>query len=861
MNDLRYVFPLFIFFLRLHDAAGQSAQISGIINHYAAVEAIDTCSGGLSVSDTAGFKAGAAVLLIQMQGAGISAANNFLYGTIEDLRDAGRFERVVIDSVGANTLYVGRRLVYAYDVSAKLQVVSMPQYPDVTVSDTLRCKPWNGSTGGVIAFRVTGTLTLNAPVIADGAGFRGGTFYVAPANNCNFLFPETAYFYPFGSWRGSYKGEGVALPIAGKEFGRGPQANGGGGGNDHNSGGGGGANTADGGNGGNNDEPGAFGCDGYYPGLRGYGISAASGRMFMGGGGGAGHSNNNQFSAGGNGGGIIVAEAGDIEGAAPLFSANGQPALNADGDGAGGGGGGGTIWLSAAAVPASLTLRANGGGGGNSLNNNQNRCFGPGGGGGGGRILTGIAGIPTPAGGKAGIVMNSANGCNGTTSGATDGSAGTVENLAAIPESNTPYPAPQIAAGPLPDTACSGETVLFTVQTNAGAWTYQWQLNNGTGWQNIGGGNFSGYTTDSLVISGANVSQNGLQLRCLVQRPGCFSKASSAATLTVTPAPSAGFMTAVSGYSADFFNQSNASSFFWDFGDGMLSTAVSPQHTYAAEGTYTVTLYAIEPCDTAVATQTVVIALAPAAGFSVPDTVNGCQSALVDFDNSSSSSATAWQWSFPGGSPSASTDKNPSVTYTISGTYTAGLIASNSAGADTLEQTFVVEIEDFPTAGFSFTALPGGVVHFDNFSQQAASYVWDFGDGSPTASGFNIDHQYAQSGTYTVTLVAGNSCGVSVLQQIVEVTVAGVASAEPQGAGAVRLFPNPATDRLTVDCSGATTQPIDIQIFNSLGDCVFSQTKHLGQKTAIALSGFPAGVYAIRIRFAAGLFTGKIVKR
>ena len=861
MNDLRYVFPLFIFFLRLHDAAGQSAQISGVINRYAAVTAIDTCSGALTVSDTAGFKAGAAVLLVQMQGADISAANNSLYGTIQDLRGAGRFERAVIDSVGANTLYVGRRLVYAYDVSAKLQVVSVPQYSDVTVSDTLRCKPWNGSTGGVLAFRATGTLTLNAPVVADGAGFRGGAVYVAPANNCNFLFPETAYFYPFGSWRGSYKGEGVALPIAGKEFGRGPQANGGGGGNDHNSGGGGGANTVDGGNGGNNDEPGAFGCDGYYPGLKGYGISAASGRMFMGGGGGAGHSNNNPFSAGGNGGGIIVAEAGNIEGTAPVFSANGQAALDADGDGAGGGGAGGTIRLSAGAAPANLTLRANGGGGGNSLNNNQNRCFGPGGGGSGGRILTNITGISNPAGGKAGVVKNSAGGCNGTTSGATDGSAGTVESLAAIPESDTAYPVPQIVAGPLPDTACSGETVFFTVQTSAGAWTYQWQQNNGTGWQNISGGNYSGYTTDSLVISNATVSQSGLQVRCLVQRPGCLSKTSSAAALTVTPAPSAGFATAVSDYAADFMNQSNASSFYWDFGDGDFSTAASPQHTYAAEGTYTVTLYAIEPCDTATATQTVVIALAPTAGFSVPDTVNGCQSALVDFDNSSSSNATAWQWSFPGGSPAASTDKYPSVTYAVSGTYAAGLIASNSAGADTLERIFVVQIEDFPTAGFGFTALPGGVVHFDNFSQQATSYVWDFGDGSPTAGGYNTDHQYAQSGTYTVTLVAGNSCGVSVLQQIIEVTVSGVAAAEPEGPGPVRLFPNPATDRLTVDCSGTTAQPVDIQIFNTLGNLVFSQTKHIGQITDIGLSGFPAGVYVVNVRFETGLFAGRIVKR
>jgi gliding motility-associated-like protein len=38
-----------------------------------------------------------------------------------------------------------------------------------------------------------------------------------------------------------------------------------------------------------------------------------------------------------------------------------------------------------------------------------------------------------------------------------------------------------------------------------------------------------------------------------------------------------------------------ASGYLWDFGDGNSSTAVSPTHTYAAPGTYTVTLTAINP--------------------------------------------------------------------------------------------------------------------------------------------------------------------------------------------------------------------------------------------------------------------------
>ncbi len=38
-----------------------------------------------------------------------------------------------------------------------------------------------------------------------------------------------------------------------------------------------------------------------------------------------------------------------------------------------------------------------------------------------------------------------------------------------------------------------------------------------------------------------------------------------------------------------------------------------------------------------------------------------------------------------------------------------------------------------------------------------ASYVWDFGDGSPAANGANVSHSYASTGSYTATVTASNS--------------------------------------------------------------------------------------------------------
>jgi PKD repeat protein len=39
--------------------------------------------------------------------------------------------------------------------------------------------------------------------------------------------------------------------------------------------------------------------------------------------------------------------------------------------------------------------------------------------------------------------------------------------------------------------------------------------------------------------------------------------------------------------------------YLWDFGDGITSTEMSPVHVFAAEGTYTVTLWVFNECGVA----------------------------------------------------------------------------------------------------------------------------------------------------------------------------------------------------------------------------------------------------------------------
>ncbi len=856
---MRFLLPL-LFAAQL---SAQTAQLSGVINHYAAVTAFDTCTGAIQIADTTGFRVGGAILILQAQGAQIAAGNSSNYGQVLNIRSAGRYERAVIDSVAATAIFLKNRWLFPYEVAGRVQVITIPMYENAVVTDTLRARPWDGQTGGVLALEVSGTLDMQAPLWAEGAGFRGGQPFFIDNNSCSFAFPQAAYYYAAGNWRSSFKGEGVALMEAGKELGRGPQANGGGGGNDHNAGGGGGGQISDGGRGGDNEEPNPLGCDGNYPGIGGYSVLNTSGRLLFGGGGGAGHANNGLTSAGARGGGIILVRADSIGGSNPVVSANGASATTADGDGGGGGGAGGSIWLQTTKTAANLTVTANGGRGANTTNINANRCAGPGGGGSGGRLQSNLLSLAPPTGGAAGIVTNSTNGCNGGNGSAEDGETGFSQPPTNLPEGTVAFTLPVITSPPQSVSVCADSTALLVVGANAGAWMYQWQILNNGIWQNLTAGSiYNGVQNDSLFISSATPALDSSHFRVIVQDAYCTTRVSTEALLTIASPPMAGFAATVTGFSVAFVNQSDlATAYYWDFGDGSFSTAVHPEHTYAEEGIFNVTLQAINGCATLEITQTVVLLLAPTAIFVVVDSTSGCLSAEVAFQNLSSPNATVYQWTFPGGTPASSMDLQPTVTYGVSGLYTAQLIAANAVGQDTANQTFYVEVVALPVANFNYVLQPGGVVVFTNQSTAGSTYSWDFGDGSPVVTSADASHLYSQSGTYVVTLSVSNLCGSAILQQNVVVTIAGVATSLVEQITGIRVFPNPVEEQLRVDCSASGAIPLSIQMYDLTGRPLLKLQDILSAVTDISVVGWPGGAYIMVVIFEQGSVVRGVVKQ
>jgi gliding motility-associated-like protein len=416
-----------------HFTAGN--PITGIINTYTPVLALNPCENKITVEDAATFNPGDTVLMIQMKGAVIDSTNTAAFGTITDYKNAGNYEFNYVKSKTGNIIELKNNLTRQYDIpDGKIQLVRVPYYQNTNVTGMLTCLPWDGNKGGVLVLNVADTLDLQANIDVSNRGFRGGV--ATNIMNNSTLCHTTDYYMANDPTRNASKGEGIAMVSPSRSFGRGALANGGGGGLGHNSGGGGGSNGSIGGTGGKE----WFQCT---PVNNNGGVGGRSllynnniNKIFLGGGGGAGQCDNlpGFNSTGGNGGGIIIIQTNFIKANTFTIKADGGGAAECTRnpaqqykchEGMGGGGSGGTILLNVNTYLDNIILNIKGGKGAD-MNGEPVGQLGPGGGGGGGICWFDASTLPgnvsvNRSGGINGVNIVHGNDSYGATSG-TEGS-------------------------------------------------------------------------------------------------------------------------------------------------------------------------------------------------------------------------------------------------------------------------------------------------------------------------------------------------------------------------------------------------------------------------------------------------------
>jgi PKD repeat protein len=270
--------------------------------------------------------------------------------------------------------------------------------------------------------------------------------------------------------------------------------------------------------------------------------------------------------------------------------------------------------------------------------------------------------------------------------------------------------------------------------------------------------------------------------------------------VTVAPAnaaPTASFVAAVVQLTANFDASASKDadgsivSYAWTFGDGTTGTGKIPAaHTYAAAGSYAVTLKVTDDAGaTGTTTQSVVVTAPPAnnpptAAFSL--TASGL-TANVDASASSDSdgSITGYVWDFGDGTVTTDDAQTKTHTYATGGTHTVKLTVKDNGGASTSlskSATFtapppanVAPVAAFTTAISGLTATLDASTSSDS-DGTIATYAWDFGDNKTDMTTSRTDtHTYAAAGAYTVRLtVTDNAGATATVTHQVTVTSAGV---------------------------------------------------------------------------------------
>ncbi|XZF13264.1 PKD domain-containing protein [Chitinophagaceae bacterium MMS25-I14] len=324
---------------------------------------------------------------------------------------------------------------------------------------------------------------------------------------------------------------------------------------------------------------------------------------------------------------------------------------------------------------------------------------------------------------------------------------------------------PAVSFTNTPSVGCLSTVVTFTNNTTSLATVnnYTWRFGDGATLTQPG---FTASTQHTYIAAGTyNVTLTATDVN------GCKDSATISNAVSIIK-PTAGFTatttTACLGTPVTFVNSSTGgTSYLWDFGDGSPAVSTTStaniSHSYTANGTYTVRLVVTgngSCTDTLTRTSYIQISSVKAL-FTASDTVANCPPLTVNFTNTSTG-ATAYAWSF--GNGGTSSQVNAATVYTMPGTYTVKLIATNAIGCiDSFKKNIVI---NGPTGSFSMTPLVGCsplTVNFTATTNNTQYIIWDFDNGvTQTTTTNTLSYTYTTAGIYKPKLILSNGTGCQI---------------------------------------------------------------------------------------------------
>ena len=235
------------------------------------------------------------------------------------------------------------------------------------------------------------------------------------------------------------------------------------------------------------------------------------------------------------------------------------------------------------------------------------------------------------------------------------------------------------------------------------------------------------------------------------------------------------FTTACAGEIVNFYdlssvNNSQITTWLWDFGDGTTSTLQNPTHVFPTGGSKPVTLTAGSGAGcTQTLTQNVTVTSSPTAQFTVansntPPPFVACIGVPVNFSNNTTtnSAIAGYNWDF-GCCTATSLAQSPTYTYSVAGTFDVTLTATDNNGCiGTVMYPIIINpnpLPDFtvppicqntPTTFTDATIIPSGAA--------IANIEWNFGT-FPHPTGTTCNHTFNIPGVANVGITATDANG------------------------------------------------------------------------------------------------------
>ena len=389
------------------------------------------------------------------------------------------------------------------------------------------------------------------------------------------------------------------------------------------------------------------------------------------------------------------------------------------------------------------------------------------------------------------------------------------------------------------DNACINEPVQFNDSSSTSAsneiveWSWSFGDNNVSDVQNpIHTYTSSGNYTVKLVIT------DDMQNKDSIEK-----------IITIHPLPIASFSYMVDGLDVEFTNNSiGESGWSWDFGDTLTSTDENPSHTYASEDDFTVCLTVTNAngCEDVMCktiswnTSTLV------ADFFANDTCVGTPLNFIDISTADNSTITDWEWTFGDGTTSSS--QNPQHTYATFGYYNVKLVVTNNEqNKDSVEKT--VTIHTVPNTDYTFSNNNSLTVQFINNTSGAGAYFWWFGSDSHISTLPEPTFTFPANGIYEVCLSGYNISGCEdKVCKLIDLSTVGIVAANSDKG--LKIFPNPAKDRITLSGNSLSKNGVAIKIINAQGKVIYSDlNKAEGDFIKeIPLFNVSSGLYFIEIQ-------------